>query len=90
MSLIGLTKPPKDIGNYVLPPANVCTDEEIEEWLRTSLNDGSHNLHVPECSFETVSNVHTLAWQQNYKLQYLPIAGKTAHAQFFLERAVAI
>jgi hypothetical protein len=90
MNLIVLARPPKNIASYVLPPVNVCTEEEIEEWLRTSLSNGEHDLHVQECSFETISHVHALARQENYKLQYLPIIGKTAHAEFFLERAVTV
>jgi hypothetical protein len=40
MNLIILANPPKNVASHVPPPASVCIEEGIGEWLQTSLKNG--------------------------------------------------
>jgi hypothetical protein len=86
MNMILLKEPPKNLLSYVTPPESVLEDHALETWIRTITKQGGHNLHIEECFLQTIANVEADLLAQKYKIQILPIAGKTASAEFFLER----
>lgn len=86
MNMIQLQKPPENAWTYVKPPDAVMEEHALEQWIRTISKQGGHNLHIEECFLQTIKNVEADLLAQKYKVLILPIAGKTASAEFFLER----
>ena len=86
MNMIVLEKPPGDTSSYVKPPSSVIDEQALERWIRIIIKQGGHNLHIEECFLQTIANVEADLLAQKYKVFIRPIAGKTASAEFFLER----
>ncbi len=86
MNMILLEKPPENLWTYVKPPDSIMDEDVLEKWIRNVIKQGAHNLHIEECFLQTVANVESDLVAQKYKIMCLPIAGKTAWAEFFLER----
>lgn len=86
MNMILLKEPPANAWTYVNPPDAVMDEPALEQWIRTISKQGGHNLHIEECFLQTIKNVEADLLAQKYKVLILPIAGKTASAEFFLER----
>jgi hypothetical protein len=84
--MILLKQPPANARSYVKPPSSVMDDNDLEHWVRSIINQGAHNLHIEECFVQTIANVKADLLAAKYKVKFLPIAGKTASAEFFLER----
>jgi hypothetical protein len=84
--MIQLQKPPENAWTYVKPPDAVMDEAALEQWIRIISKQGGHNLHIEECFLQTIKNVEADLLAQKYKVLILPIAGKTASAEFFLER----
>jgi hypothetical protein len=86
MNKLLLQKPPENAWSYVNPPDSNMDDHALEEWIRTIIKQGAHNLHIAECFLQTIANVDADLLAAKYKVQILPIAGKAASAEFYLER----
>lgn len=86
MNMILLKEPPANALTYVNPPDSIMDDHALEQWIRTIVKQGAHNLHIAECFLQTITNVEADLLAAKYKVQILPIAGKTASAEFYLER----
>lgn len=81
-----LQKPPENAWSYVNPPDSIMDDHALEQWIRGIIKQGAHNLHIAECFLESIANVEADLLAAKYKVQILPIVGKTASAEFYLER----
>lgn len=86
MNMILLKEPPANAWTYVKPPSAVMDEQALEQWIRNIIKQGGHNLHIEECFLQTITNVEADLLAAKYKVQILPIAGKTASAEFYLER----
>jgi hypothetical protein len=86
MNKVHLEKPPENLWTYVEPPDSVMDDHALEQWIRTITKQDGHNLHIGECFLQTIANVESDLVAQKYKVMFRPIVGKTASAEFFLER----
>ncbi|MGB7767355.1 MAG: hypothetical protein WBN22_00675 [Verrucomicrobiia bacterium] len=86
MNMIQLDKPPENLWSYVQPPDAIMDENALENWIRTIIKQGGHNLHIEECFLQTIANVEPDLVAQKYKVMFRKIAGKTASAEFFLER----
>lgn len=86
MNMIKLEKPPENAWTYVKPPDANMDEHALEQWIRGIIKQGAHNLHIAECFLQTIANVESDLVAQKYTVLILPIAGKTASAEFFLER----
>ena len=86
MNMIQLKQPPENAWTYVNPPESVVTEVALEQWIRDMVKQGALNLHIEECFLQTIANLETELVAAKYKVQILPIAGKTAAAEFYLER----
>lgn len=86
MNMILLKEPPVNAWSYVKPPSSAMDEHALEQWIRTIIKQGGHNLHIEECFLQTITNVEADLLAAKYKIQILPIAGKTASAEFYLER----
>ena len=86
MNMILLEKPPENLWTYVKPPDSIMDEDKLENWIRNIIKQGSHNLHIEECFLQNIANVKSELVAQKYKIFIRPIAGKTASAEFFLER----
>ena len=86
MNMILLKEPPANSWSYVNPPDSIMEDHALEEWIRAIIKQGAHNLHIAECFLQTIANVEADLLAAKYKVQILPIAGKAASAEFYLER----
>lgn len=86
MKMILLKEPPANAWTYVKPPSSVMDEHALEQWIRAMIKQGAHNLQIAECFLQTIANVEADLLAAKYKVQILPIAGKTASAEFYLER----
>jgi hypothetical protein len=86
MNLTMIDTPPTDIRSYANLPADVDSEESIQQWLQAMLAQGVLNLHVNECFFSTVKDVYELAVKQNYRVLVKTTPGKTVCAEFWFER----
>jgi len=86
MNMILLKDPPANAWNFVKPPSSVMDEDALEQWIRVIIKQGGHNLHIEECFLQTIKNVETDLLAAKYRVQILPIAGKAASAEFYLER----
>lgn len=86
MNQIQLSKPPANLETYVRPPSQVAAPDEVESWIRDMLREAKFNLHIPQSFIATIASVSQEAGKAGYRIQFLPIAGSTATADFFLER----
>ncbi|NBR84940.1 MAG: hypothetical protein EB141_01265 [Verrucomicrobia bacterium] len=86
MTQIQLSRPPANLESYVRPPSRDATPEEVESWIRNMLREAKFNLHIPYSFIATIASISQEAGKAGYRIQFLPIAGSTATADFFLER----
>jgi hypothetical protein len=87
MNMIKLEKPPENLLTYVKPPGSIIDEDALERWIRVFIKQGAQNLHIEDCFLQTIANLESDLVAQKYKVFIRPIAGMTASAEFFLERA---
>ncbi len=87
MNMTVIEKLPDNLRTYVKPPDSVQDEQALEPWLRDMVRRGALNLHIPECFLETIANLESDLIAQKYRVFILPIEGKTASAEFFLQRS---
>jgi hypothetical protein len=86
MNLIEIESAPVNREHYFNFPTAVLYEDQIDLWLKSSLQRGALNLHLPECPWKTVERNYESAVQSGYKIFVKRLPQKTDTAEFFFQR----